>query len=109
VAIIECKPPASEEVLKLAWPELSGTLASTVEPSLNVIVPVGAPEDVAVAVNVIDCPKVDGLGAEPSVVLVLGLKSTKGLRDVTLPHTVLVWKSRDDVTLTAVPSTIWKS
>lgn len=69
----------------------------------------GAPEDVAVAVNVTDCPKVDGLSAELSVVLVLGLKRTNGLKDVTLPHTVLVLKSRDDVTLTAVPFTIWKS
>jgi len=42
-------------------------------------------------------------------VLVVGLKSTNGLSEVTVPHTVLVLKLRDDVTFSSVPFTIWKS
>jgi hypothetical protein len=106
-AVIEWEPTASDEVLKLTWPDTRGTLATTVDPSLKVTVPAGGPDEVIVAVNVTGCPKIDGLSVELSVVLVLGLKRTKGLKDVTLPHTVLVLKSWEEVTLTAVPFTMW--
>jgi hypothetical protein len=46
------------------------------------------------------------LSDEPSTVLVVGLKSTKGLSEVTLPHTVLELKSRDEVASTGMPFTM---
>src|ERR671925_426462 len=59
-----CGPTDSEAVLYVAFPELSDTVAKELVPSLKVTEPVGvpAPGDTAVtaAVNVTDCPKVDG-------------------------------------------------
>ena len=108
-AVMECEPAVSAEVLKLAWPELSGTVASTVDPSRKVMVPVAAPAATTFTVNVTDWPNVDGLSVELTIVLVLGLNRTNGLSEVTVPHTVLVLKSRDEVTSTSVPFSIWNS
>src|SRR6185369_9828909 len=66
-------PTASAVVLKAAWPVPStATLdARVVAPSVKVTVPAGTPApEVTVAVNVTDCPDVEGLGAEVSVVVV---------------------------------------
>ena len=66
-------PTASAAVLKAAWPAPStATLeAQTVAPSVKVTVPAGTPApEVTVAVNVTDCPNVEGLGEELSVVVV---------------------------------------
>jgi hypothetical protein len=62
-------------VVNFATAEVSATEPSVVEPSLNVTVPVGVPvaEDVTVAVNVTDCPEIDGLSEEDSNVEVLNL------------------------------------
>ena len=60
--------------MNVATPELfSGTVASVVEPSLKVTEPVGValPEfGVTVAVNVTDCPTVEGFTELVSVVVV---------------------------------------
>ena len=44
VAVIECDPNASAEVVSVALPPLTGTVPSGVEPSANVTVPVAAGE-----------------------------------------------------------------
>jgi len=58
-ATIFSEPAGRLDVLKVACPELSVPVPSTVVPCLKVTVPVGAPgpEGVTVAVNVTDCPK----------------------------------------------------
>ena len=53
VAVIECPPPVSAEVLKLAPPEIRGTTERTVAPSLKLTVPV-TPAGPTVAVKVTD-------------------------------------------------------
>ena len=58
-------------MLKLATPAAftATPAASVAAPSVNVTVPTGTPlPEVTVAVNVTDCPKLDGLGADPTVV-----------------------------------------
>jgi hypothetical protein len=54
VAVIECVPPWSALVEKLAFPALNAAVPNTVAPSLNVTVPAGVLPRVAetVAVNV---------------------------------------------------------
>ena len=76
--MIKCVPTLKVEVEKVATAlALSVPVPSVVDPSLNVTVPVGVPElvEVTVAVNVTDCPNVDGLGDEVSEV-VLGFAMT---------------------------------
>ena len=58
-------------LLKVAWPLLSGLVASVVVPSLNVTVPVGVPLPLTVAVKVTCWPNVDGFDDDVSVVVVL--------------------------------------
>ena len=75
--MIECAPPASKEVEKLAWPDPpSGSLSMTVVPSLKSTVPVGVPVEggitVTVAVKVTDWPKQVGLAEAMSAVVVPG-------------------------------------
>jgi hypothetical protein len=73
VAAIVWLPTASAAVLKEACPAPSTATfdASTVEPSANVTVPVGAPPlPATVAVNVAVWPRVEGFGAELTVVVV---------------------------------------
>src|SRR5690242_10519715 len=68
---MEWPPAARLEVENCAVPMLTPTVASVVLPPLNVTLPVGVPEpDVTVAVNVTDCPTLEGFCDEPSVVLV---------------------------------------
>src|SRR5438093_9233709 len=55
-------PSASDDVVKVAWPDaFSVPVPSVVAPSLNVTVPVGTPPaEVTVAVNVTDPPGTEG-------------------------------------------------
>jgi hypothetical protein len=58
-------------VVKLALPPANVTVASTVVPELNVMVPVGVTVgEATVAVNLTDCPRVEGLREETTVVVV---------------------------------------
>ena len=71
MAVIECVPPVSPEVVNVAVPPLSVPMPSTEAPSLNVTVPVGVPEPVpgfTVAVNVTAWLKADGFSEEVNVV-----------------------------------------
>ena len=73
-------PTESDDVVKVACPEVMATLAArVVEPSVKFTVPVGVPvyADVTLAVTVITWPNTDGLAAELTVV-VLGAFSTVG-------------------------------
>ena len=68
---MEWLPAVSEEVEKLAVAPLRGIVASVVDPSLNVTVPVGVPEPpdfATVAVKVTDCPNVLGLSEDVSAI-----------------------------------------
>src|SRR6266404_3839182 len=77
--VIECEPPASEDVVKVAWPPLRALVASAVAPSLNVTVPVGVVlVPVTVAVNVTDWPNTEGFNEEVSDVVVLALLTDCG-------------------------------
>ena len=59
-------------VVKLALPPANVTVASTVAPELKVTVPVGVTvAEATVTVNFTDCPKVDGLREETTVVVVV--------------------------------------
>jgi hypothetical protein len=77
-AVIEWLPVVSVDVPKVATPlPFRSAVPSVVAPSLNVTVPVGVPAvDVTVAVNVTDCPNVDGFSAEVSAVAVAALLTT---------------------------------
>ena len=66
---MECAVVDNAEVLNVAVPSLRGLAPRVVTPSLNVTLP-DALEGETVAVNVTDCPDVDGFCDEVSVVLV---------------------------------------
>ena len=73
---MECEPAVKVDVAKVATPDaLIATVASTVAPSLNTMLPVAvfAPEvfGVTVAVNVTDCPTLAGFSDEVSAVAVV--------------------------------------
>jgi len=73
VAVMLWLPTARFVVLNVATPlALTATAeANVVAPSVNFTVPLGVPVvAVTVAVNVTDCPKLDGFGAELTAVLV---------------------------------------
>jgi hypothetical protein len=73
VAVMVWLPAANADVLKAAWPEPStGTFeVRTLLPSVKVTVPTGTPPpEVTLAVKVTECPNVDGLGDELTVVVV---------------------------------------
>jgi hypothetical protein len=67
---MEWVPPASVEVVNVAFPAVSATVPSTFVPSLNATVPVGVPEvaGFTVAVNVTDCPTADGFSEDATTV-----------------------------------------
>ena len=69
---MECDPTDSDEVVKLAWPVAIVSVPNTVEPSLNVTVPVGTPLlggfEFTVAVSVTVCPNTDGFADDVTVV-----------------------------------------
>jgi hypothetical protein len=71
-------PPFRDAVVKVAWPlaRLSDPVKALTPhaPSKKVTPPVGVPAAlVTVAVNMTDCPKVDGLSDETTCVFVAGL------------------------------------
>ena len=76
-AVMEWLPTLSVVVLNVAVPPLSVPVTIVVTPSLNVTLPVGVPApgatDATVAVNVTDCPKLDGFRLDVSVVAVFAL------------------------------------
>ena len=80
VAVTECEPTPSDEVVKVACADpLSVPVPSVATPSLNVTVPVGVPVPgeftVTVAVNVTDWPNTDGFVPEATLVVVSALFS----------------------------------
>lgn len=72
--MIECAPALSAEVLTAAAPALSVPVPKSVTPSLKVTVPLGTPVAGAaaetIAVNVTDCPVVDGFSELTRLVVV---------------------------------------
>jgi hypothetical protein len=73
---MELLPPGSCVVLvvKVAVPLIRVPLPRVVVPFMKVTVPPGVPAPalvVTVAVNVTACPKVDGLGEDPVIVVVV--------------------------------------
>lgn len=72
--MIDSAPPAeSADVVKVATPFVTAALPWRL-PCLKLTVPVGVPpDDVTVAVNVTDCPYMEGFGLEVSVRLVVFL------------------------------------
>lgn len=79
VAVMECEPVVSVEVVKVALPLVRATVTSTTVPSLNVAEPVGVPvvEDFTVAVKVTAVPCVDGFSEDAMVVELAALLVTK--------------------------------
>lgn len=72
---MECEPTDSDDVANVACPFASGTVASVVEPSVNVTVPVGVPlpeEGVTETANVTDAANTEGFAVEVIVVVVAG-------------------------------------
>jgi len=68
--VIEWGPPERLEVENVALPLFSVSVPSAVPPSKNVTVPLAWLGE-TVAVNVIGCPRFDGLRLDASVVVVL--------------------------------------
>jgi len=65
-------PRGKVVVARLALPPARATVPSTVAPELNVTAPVGVTiAEATVAVNLTDCPNVDGLREETTVVVVV--------------------------------------
>jgi hypothetical protein len=73
MAVIECDPDESVDVVTVAWPlALSEPVPSVAPLSVNVTGPVGVPAaDVTVAVKVTDCLKAEGFTEEVTVVAVV--------------------------------------
>src|SRR5678815_3345009 len=75
--------PAVKDLLSLAIPAASSaTTPSTVEPSLNVTLPVGVPEEpdgVTFAVNVTDCPAEAGFRLDTTDVVVAAVSAGAAL------------------------------
>ena len=76
-------PTIKVEVENVATPPLSGPVPIVLPPSRNVTIPVGVPVPGAlaesVAVNVIDCPNVDGFADDVMAAVVSALFTTCGL------------------------------
>jgi hypothetical protein len=72
--VIECAATARVEIEIVAVPPLSELVASAVEPSMKVPLPVGVPLSgataVTVAVNVTDSPKTEGFTDEVTLLVV---------------------------------------
>jgi hypothetical protein len=73
-AVVEWLPAERVVVAKLAVPSLRAPIPNVVVPSLKVTVPAGMPEppvpEVTVAVNVTDCPRIEGFDEESTTVAV---------------------------------------
>jgi len=101
LAVTECAPAASDEVVKLAEPPANATVPSAVVPSLNVTLPVGVPTPGATTLTVVlkvtAWPNTDGLSEELTVVavfagLIVSWNTVAGLLPVKLaspPYVVL--------------------
>ena len=74
-AVIECEPALRADVVNVALPALKVPLPIALAPSRNETVPDGVPGEVllTVAVNVTDCPVVDGFAEDVTVVVVLAV------------------------------------
>jgi hypothetical protein len=74
-AVIECDPAARVEVVSVALPALKVPVPIEFVPSRNETVPDGVPGEVllTVAVNVTDCPVVDGLADDVTEVVLLAV------------------------------------
>src|SRR5258707_3541594 len=74
-AVMEWEPTASEDVVKVAWPDASVPVPMPVAPSENVTVPVGvgarSHAALTVAVKVTDCPNTEGFADELNTVFVI--------------------------------------
>jgi len=77
MAVIECEPAVSVEVMRVATPPDMVLVASGVAPSLKVTVPVGVPDPGAtaltVAVKVTGWPNTEGVREVARAVVVLAL------------------------------------
>jgi hypothetical protein len=74
MAVMECAPAASAEVVRVVCPATSSVpVPIVVVPSRKVTIPVGVPIELllTVAVNVTDCPVVEGLIDEVTTVVVV--------------------------------------
>ena len=69
--VIICVATVRVAVANIAFPPLSVAVPRTLPPFLNVTVPVGVPVCVTVAVNVTDCPNIDGFFEEATLVVVV--------------------------------------
>ncbi len=79
VAVMMCAPTESELVEKDVEPLTSDCANGASASTVNVSMPVGVmgPVDVTIAVNVTDCPRIDGFCDEVSVVVLLWKSPTK--------------------------------
>src|SRR5215470_17458337 len=72
--VMEWEPTASEDVVKVAWPEASMPVPRLVPPSENATVPVGvvarSQAALTVAARVTGCPNTEGFADELNTVLV---------------------------------------
>ena len=71
-------PTGKVVVVNLAFPALSVPDPNAVVPFINFTVPVGVPLNCGstVAVNVTDCPNLDGFSDDPTVIVVVAGKMT---------------------------------
>src|SRR2546423_190988 len=99
MAVMECEPAASVEVVSAAVPPLRATLPSGVAPSKNCTVPVGPEDGLIVAVNVTGWPNVD-VGADEATVVVVDVwvwphdgNLNDPMRVLQLAETVVAWYS----------------
>jgi hypothetical protein len=99
LAVMECVPCVSAVVERVAMPPLIATaLPNCVAPSKKLMVPVSVPAvfDVAVAVNVIPCPTVDGFNEEVTAVVVVASASA-----------FTTCETADEVLVAKVPSPLY--
>jgi len=68
---MECAPAVSVAVVSEALPALRATVPKEVAPSKNCTFPVGPNAGLTVAVNVTDCPNVEGFSDDVNTVEVL--------------------------------------
>src|SRR6266536_5341240 len=97
---MECPPAARLDVENCAAPAFKATVASVMPPSLKVKLPEGVPDpDATVAVNVTNCPTLEGFCDEASVVFVAVSvcphegKRNEPIRVLQLAEAVTAWYS----------------
>jgi len=82
---MECEPVVSAAVVSNALPPLNANVPNEVAPSKNSTVPVGPKDGLTVAVNVTDCPNVEGFTDDVNAVVVLALVTVCVIADDVLP------------------------